>query len=118
MALRIIYALSVHRLTTHDINTPVGVTAQRFCLVFWQKKTLFSINSQETLRCLHIPRRSKLAVGILAALKLLGDKQQLVPYNSKYAEIILELVYQKPPAKVLTQGELYSVITVSQLFIY
>ena len=28
MALRIIYALSVHRLTTYDISAPVGVTAQ------------------------------------------------------------------------------------------
>ncbi|WP_069472954.1 DUF6079 family protein, partial [Candidatus Marithrix sp. Canyon 246] len=69
--------------------------------------------TQETLRCLNIKTRSKLAVGILTALKLLDDKQQLVPYNSKYAEIILELVYQKPPGKVLNQGELYSVITVT-----
>ncbi len=28
MAIRIIHALSVHRLTTHDISAPVGVTAQ------------------------------------------------------------------------------------------
>jgi predicted ATPase len=73
----------------------------------------FATIAQETLRCLNIKSRSKLAVGILAALKLLDDKQQLVPYNSKYAAVILELVYQKPPAKVLTQGELYSVITVT-----
>jgi predicted ATPase len=69
--------------------------------------------TQETLRCLNIKTRSKLAIGILAALKLLDDKQQLAPYNSIYAEIILELVYQKPPGKVITQGELYSVITVT-----
>ena len=68
---------------------------------------------QETLRCLNISSRSKLAVGILAALKLLDDKQELVPYNSKYAKIILELAYQKPSGKVLTQGELFSVITVT-----
>jgi len=73
----------------------------------------FAAIAQETLRCLNIKSRSKLAVGILTALKLLDDKQQLVPYNSKYAAVILELVYQKPPAKVLTQGELYSVITVT-----
>jgi hypothetical protein len=36
--------------------------------------------AQETLRCLNIKSRSKLAVGILAALNLLDDKQQLVPY--------------------------------------
>lgn len=64
--------------------------------------------AQEALRGIINPNRSKPSQGILRALDLLNQDNNINPSNSKYAQAILTQLHQKPPMQVLNQKQLRS----------
>jgi len=62
--------------------------------------------AQETILSMTNSNRHKPAQGILSALELLNE-QQIAPSRSKYAQAILEQLYQKPAGQVLNRAELF-----------